>query len=176
MNTNVSFTSVSDPHTLNADPDADPGLWLNTDPILDSGSGSWILDPDPGSQYLFLIKLKNIFDCIFSGISQHQYLAVESYVIQKILFEVMYKSHFLYELKESKLNYRIQDPHSEYGSRIRIPEAAEYRTNADPEHCHLQYGTMVIIFIFVFYYKYSEIHWAIFLWLNYYFLAIKSTN
>jgi len=116
---------------LSADPD--PGLWLNT-------------DPGSGSQYLFLIKQKNILHCIFSDILQHQYLAVESYVIQKNLFEVKYKgikafvsqSHFLYELKKSNYWIQIRDPHSEYGSRIRIPEAAEYGSNADPDpkHCY----------------------------------------
>jgi len=55
--------SVSDLHTLNADPD--PGLWLNT---------------DPGSQYLILIKQK-FFNAVFSGISQHLYLAAEPYVL-----------------------------------------------------------------------------------------------
>jgi len=42
LNNALYMSSVSDPHTLNADPDLDPGLWLNTDP----GSGSRI--PDPG--------------------------------------------------------------------------------------------------------------------------------
>jgi len=66
--------SVSDLHTLNADPD--PGLWLNT---------------DPGSQYrnLILIKQKifiitvpvQFFLVPGTGISQQQYLAAEPYVI-----------------------------------------------------------------------------------------------
>jgi len=36
---------------------------------------------------------------------------------------------------KSKLNgwIRIRDPHSEYGSRIRIPGSAEYGSNADPD-------------------------------------------
>jgi len=38
-------SSVSDPHSLNTDPN--PGLWLNT---------------DAGSQYLILLQQKNIFN------------------------------------------------------------------------------------------------------------------
>jgi len=54
--------SVSDPHTLNADPD--PGLWLNTDP----GSGSRIPNQDPESQYQILIKSKKFSTAVFSRI------------------------------------------------------------------------------------------------------------
>jgi len=58
----IRIRSVSDPHTLNANPDL--GLWLNT---------------DPGSQYLILIKQKKILIAVFSGISQHLYLIAEPY-------------------------------------------------------------------------------------------------
>jgi len=48
--------SVSDPHTLNADPD--PGLRLNA---------------DPGSQYIILLNLKKIFlNAVFSEFSQQK--------------------------------------------------------------------------------------------------------
>jgi len=46
----IGQCSVSDPHTLNADPD--PGLWLNTDPR--SGSRTPILIPNQAKK-IFLI-------------------------------------------------------------------------------------------------------------------------
>jgi len=65
------LTSVSDPHTLNADPDPDPGLLLITDP----GSGSRIPVFNPNqAKKIFLIA-------VISGISQQQCLAAEPYVI-----------------------------------------------------------------------------------------------
>jgi len=45
-------SSVSDPHTLNADLDPDPGLWLNTDP--GSGSRISVLNPNQAKK-IFLI-------------------------------------------------------------------------------------------------------------------------
>jgi len=43
---------------------------------------------------------------------------------------------------KSKFNcwIRIRDPHSEYGSRIRIPGSAEYRSNADPDPKHCRFA------------------------------------
>jgi len=40
-------TSVSDPHSLNADADPDPGFYFNVDPDPDPDSGFRTLDPDP---------------------------------------------------------------------------------------------------------------------------------
>jgi len=107
-------SSVSDPHTLNADRDPDPGLWLNTDP------GSWIPVLNPNQAKIFLIA---------SFLSFHtQYLAVESYAIfrktylkYKSIKAFVSQSHFLYELKKSKLNHwiRIRDS---FGIRIPDPD------------------------------------------------------